>query len=280
MTQTLTPQAPTARPAAPARRKPSASLALADCKVLIDRDLKHLFRDPEQIFQAISLPIILLLLFRYLLGGAIQTSDKNYVDYVVAGLLVISMSFNATSTIVWVTSDLTNGIVERLRSMPIMAGALLVGHVVSGVLRSFISVAVMLAFGLLVGFRPHASAIDWLAAIGMLLLFVTTLSWLAVLLGLSASTPEGASGVGMILVFVPYASSALVPVGSISAPILRAVVKNQPVTPVIDTLRGLMTDTPIGNSGWIAVLWWVGLMALAVPFSMRKFKRRTAQATK
>jgi ABC-2 type transport system permease protein len=199
---------------------------------------------------------------------------------VVAGLLVISMTFNSTTTVIGITNDLTNGIVERLRSMPIVTGALLVGHVVSGVLRSLVSVVVLILFGLLVGFRPHASLIDWIAALGLLLLFVTTLSWLAVLLGLSASTPEGASGIGMLLVFLPYASSALVPSGSITVPALRAVVKNQPMTPVIDTVRGLMTNTAIGNSGWIAVAWWAGLLIVAVPLALRKFKRRTAQPTR
>lgn len=277
---TQAPTMPVAPPAAPPRRRSSVALAASDCNVLIGRDLRHVVRDPEQIFQVVSLPIILLLLFRFLLGGAIQTSDKAYVDYVVAGLLVISMTFNSTTTVIGITNDLTNGIVERLRSMPIVTGALLVGHVVSGVLRSFVSVVVLILFALLVGFRPHASLIDWLAALGLLLLFVTTLSWLAVLLGLSASTPEGASGIGMLLVFLPYASSALVPSGSITVPALRAVVKNQPMTPVIDTIRGLMTNTAIGNSGWIAVAWWAGLLLVAVPLALRKFKRRTAQPTR
>jgi ABC-2 type transport system permease protein len=277
---TQAPTMPVAPPAARPGRRSAVSLAVSDCNVLIGRDLRHVVRDPEQIFQVVSLPIILLLLFRFLLGGAIQTSDKAYVDYVVAGLLVISMTFNSTTTVIGITNDLTNGIVERLRSMPIVTGALLVGHVVSGVLRSFVSVVVLILFALLVGFRPHASLIDWLAALGLLLLFVTTPSWLAVLLGLSASTPEGASGIGMLLVFLPYASSALVPSGSITVPALRAVVKNQPMTPVIDTIRGLMTNTAIGNSGWIAVAWWAGLLLVAVPLALRKFKRRTAQPTK
>jgi len=269
MTQTL--NAPTTG-IAPKARHSTVALAVSDCLVLLGRGLRHVLRDPQQLFQAVSLPIIMLLLFRYLLGGAIQTG-QTYVDYVVAGLLVISMAFNSTSTVIAVTDDMRNGIVERLRSMPILPGAVLVGHVISAVLRSFLSVAVMVLFGLVVGFRPHADFVDWLGALGILLLFITAVSWIAVLLGLIAKTPEGASGLGMILVFIPYASSALVPVSTM-APGLRTVVRYQPVTPVIDTVRALLTGTPLGNSGWIALVWWLVILAVAVPLALRRFKRR------
>lgn len=185
------------------------------------------------------------------------------------------MAFGSTSTVITMTDDLRNGIVERLRSMPIFGGAVLVGHVVSAVVRSMISTVVMIAVGFAVGFRPTASASRWAAAIGILLLFSFTLSWISVLLGLIARSPQGASGLSSIIVFLPYLSSALVPEGTVT-PVLRAVITYQPMTPVIDSIRKLTTGQPVGNSAWLALAWWIVILAVTVPLAVRRFRRRVA----
>jgi ABC-2 type transport system permease protein len=253
------------------------SLGLSDCNVLAGRSLRHLTRNPEQLFQAITLPVILVLLFRYLIGGAIRTGTLSYVDYMMAGLIVISLAFNSTATAVGVASDMGNGLVQRLRSMPVASPSVLVGHVVSALLRNAISAAVIIALGFAVGFRPHASALSWLGALGLLALFAIGLSWLAVLLGLTAQTAEGATGLVMILVFLPYASSALVPTQTMPSAI-RGVIRDQPVTLVIDTVRALLTGQPASGSGWPALIWWLAIAIAAVPVSVRLFRRRCARA--
>jgi len=273
MTQTLSREAEGTRiPDTPSRS--SFALALSDCRVLIGRNVKHITRNSEMLIQAVSLPIVLLLLFRFMFGGAITVPGMAYIDYLVPGLLAISIAFNSTTTVVGVAADLTQGLVERFRSMPMAGPAVLVGHVVSGVLRSLLSFAVMVAVGLVVGFRPAAGVLGWLGAIGLLTLFATGVFWLATLLGSIAKTVEGAGGLGMILVFVPYATSALVPTASMPSA-LRVVVDNQPVTVLIDAVRGLMNGTDLGSTGWLAVAWWVVITTGAAYLAIRKFHQRS-----
>jgi ABC-2 type transport system permease protein len=206
-------------------------------------------------------------------GGAITVPGMAYIDYLVPGLLAISIAFNSTSTVVGVAADLTQGLVERFRSMPMAGPAVLVGHVVSGVLRSLLSFVVMVAVGLAVGFRPAAGVLGWLGAIGLLTLFATGVFWLATLLGSIAKTVEGAGGLGMILVFVPYATSALVPTASMPS-VLRVVVDNQPVTVLIDAVRGLMNGAELGSTGWLALAWWVVITVGAASLAIRAFHQR------
>ncbi|HEX6352611.1 ABC transporter permease [Actinophytocola sp.] len=267
MTQTLAPRTGT---------RSAPVLALNDCLVLIGRNLRHVLRNPDQVIQVLALPVILLLLFRYLFGGAINTGDVVYVNYLIAGLLVISVAFNSTSTAVGVAADLQNGIVERFRSMPMLGQAVLIGHMVAGVLRNLLSTVILVGLGLVVGFRPTAGIGGWLGALGLLLLFMVGISWLAVLLGIVAGSVEGASGLSMIMVFLPYASSALVPADSMPAG-LRFFVENQPVTPVIDAVRALLLDLPVGDSAWIALAWWLAFTALAATLAARTFRRRSSR---
>lgn len=272
MTQTLSREVEgTQVPETPSRS--SFALALSDCRVLIGRNVKHITRNPEMLIQAVSLPLVLLLLFRFMFGGAISVPGMAYIDYLLPGLVVVSIGFNSTTTVVGVASDLTQGLVERFRSMPMVGPAVLVGHVVAGVLRSLISLVVMVAVGLAIGFRPAGDVLGWLGAIGLLALFATGVFWLATLLGSIAKTVEGAGGLGMILVFIPYASSALVPTASMPSA-MRVVVDNQPVTVLIDAVRGLMNGTELGSTGWLALAWWVGITALAAYFAVRKFHQR------
>jgi ABC-2 type transport system permease protein len=269
--QTLTPEAIRIEPKA---RGSSVALAYSDCVVLLGRSLRHLVRNMDQLIQTFSLPIILLLMFRYLLGGAIKT-DQTYINYVISGLIVISAGFNLTSTVIGVTNDMRNGIVERFRSMPVLPSAVLVAHVASAVIRTFVSATVLIVAGLAVGFRPDAGLGDWIAVVGLLLLFATALCWVAVILGLLAKSVEGGSGYGLILVFLPYLSSALVPTDTMPK-VLGSIVKYQPVSAVADAIRSLLTNAPAGNSILLAIAWWAAILACSVPLAARLFRRRSA----
>lgn len=247
---------------------------IADCVVLVRRSLRHLFRNMDEIIQVIALPIMLLLLFRYLFGGAINTGGPSYVNYLISGVIVLSVAFSASATGVGVANDLQNGIVERFRTMPMFGPAVLVGHVISAVLRNIVSVILVIGVGYLVGFRPEASAADWLAAGLILLLFILAVSWLAALIGVISGGVEAASGYAMILVFVPYASSALVPSDNMPT-VLKAIVDNQPFTPVVNAVRSLLIDQPVGNQAWLAIAWWVPILVLTAALTMHRFLKVT-----
>lgn len=249
--------------------------AFGNAAAFAGRSLRHIARSPEQLMLMLFLPTMLLLMFRYLFGGAISTGGMSYVDYVIAGSISVSVTFNATATSVAVASDLLEGIVDRFRSMPVFSSSVLVGHVAAAVIRNAVSIAVMVGVGLLAGFRPDAGPARWLAALGLLLLFTVAVSWIAVLLGVLARTVEGASGLSMPLVFVPYVSSAFVPPATMPDA-LRVIAENQPVTPVVDAVRALLLDLPAGGSAWLAVAWWGGITVLAVPLAGLLFRRRSA----
>ncbi|MEU6641502.1 ABC transporter permease [Saccharomonospora sp. NPDC046836] len=272
MTTTTTPVSVTT----PVTRGAPLSWALTDARVLIGRSLRHITRSPEQMMVMLFLPVMQLLIFRYLFGGAVATGDVTYVNYVLSGIIVISVMFNVTSTSVAVCNDMLEGIVERFRSMPMLSSAVLIGHVAAALLRNGVSIGVMVGAGLLVGFRPEAGFVDWLAALGLLALFVVAVSWLAAMIGLVAKTVEGAGGLAMPLVFVPYLGSAIVPPSTMPE-VLRVIAENQPVSVMVDAVRGLFVGVPIGNTGWLAVAWWAGILLVLVPVTGRLFRRKVAQ---
>ncbi|MEU5158964.1 ABC transporter permease [Streptomyces sp. NPDC020875] len=249
---------------------------IADCLVMIRRSLRHLTRNMDEVIQAIALPIMLLLLFRYLFGGAINTGGPSYVNYLISGVIVLTVAFSASATAVGVANDLQNGLVERFRTMPMFGAAILVGHVVSAVLRNILSVALVIGVGYLVDFRPKATAGEWLTAFAILLVFMLAVSWLATLLGVIAGGVEAASGYAMILVFLPYASSALVPSDNMPT-ILKAVVDHQPFTSVVNAVRALLIDVPVGNDVWIAFAWWGPILVLTAAFTINRFARHTSR---
>ncbi|MFJ5772723.1 ABC transporter permease [Streptomyces sp. NPDC093094] len=262
--------------AAAVPERSSFALALEDCGVLVGRSLRHLTRSVDQMIQAVALPVMLLLLFRYMFGAAIDTGGPSYVNYLISGVLVLSVAFSASATAVGVAGDLQNGIVTRFRSMPMFGPAVLVGHVVSATLRNILSVGIVIGVGWLVDFRPNATAGEWCAALGILLVFVLAVAWIGTLFGVVAGGVEAASGYAMILVFLPYASSALVPSEGMPT-VLRVIVENQPFTPVVDAVRALLIGTPLGDSAWLALAWWVPILLLSAGFTMRVFRRRLAR---
>jgi ABC-2 type transport system permease protein len=230
-------------------------------------------RNPEALLTSLMLPVMLLLLFVYLFGGAIETGTR-YVTYVVPGLLLLCAGYGASITAVSVANDMTGGIVDRLRSLDVGGAAFLAGHVTASVARNAASTTLVLAVGLLIGFRPHADALEWVAAAGVLLAFVLALSWVAAVIGLLARSPEGANAFTFFVMFLPYPSSAFVPVATMPSWI-QGFAEHQPVTPVIETIRGLLLGTPAGSSPWQALAWCAALLTIAITLAGVLFRRRT-----
>jgi ABC-2 type transport system permease protein len=248
--------------------------AASDSAAMVGRSVKHTVRNLESVLMSVILPVVLMLLFVYVFGGAIDPSG-HYANYVVPGIILLCTGYGAASTAVDVAQDLAEGVVDRFRSMPILSTAVLTGHVVASVARNALATLLVVAVAFLTGFRPDAGAVEWAAVAGVLLLWVLALSWVAVCFGLLARTVEGANGFTFLVLFLPYLSSAFVPVDTMKAG-LRAVAEHQPVTPITETLRGLLLGTPIGSYGWLAVAWCAGLLLAAYAAATVLFRRRTA----
>lgn len=248
-----------------------------DSAVLIGRSFKHIFRNTDQLLSLALQPIMFLLLFRYVFGGAIDTGGVSYVNFLVAGILIQMAAFGALTTSLSVAMDLQRGIIDRLKSLPIFSGAVMVGHVVADLVRNLISSTVLITVSFLVGFRPSASLSDWLLIAGIVMLFTFAISWLGAIAGLLARTVEAVNWIGFMAVFpLTFASSAFVP--SESMPwALRLFAENQPVTHVIEALRSLMVGTPMGNHALLAVVWCAGIILISVPIASALFKRHTAR---
>jgi ABC-2 type transport system permease protein len=262
-----------------ARRRPTTPAAaprsaIADSITMAGRCLRLSRRNLDALLTSLMLPIMLMLLFVYLFGGAIDTGTR-YVTYVVPGVLLLCAGFGSSTTAVSVTTDMTGGIVDRFRSMDIGGASVLAGHVAASVARNLASTVLVLGVAFLIGFRPSAGPLDWLAALGVLLLFILAVSWLSAAVGLLARTPEAAGGFTFFVMFLPYPSSAFVPIDTMPAWI-HGFARHQPVTPVIETLRGLLLDTPVGTSPWQAVAWCGGILAVSVALCGALFRRRTA----
>jgi ABC-2 type transport system permease protein len=257
----------------------SIAHSLSDSRVLATRCVRRSLRNPESFFTALLLPIVLMLLFVYVFGGDLATGGR-YVDYVVPGLIVLCAGFGAGTTAVAVATDMSNGIVDRIRSMPVRGLSLLAGHIVASVARNLVATALVIGVGLGLGWRPSGSPLDWVAATGMIVLFVLALSWLAAGVGILAHSAEAATSFTMILMFVPYVSTAFVPAHTMPAA-LSAFARYQPFTPIIETMRGLWmghtsTGASVGHEAWIAVAYCVGLLLVSVTTACWLFRNRTA----
>jgi ABC-2 type transport system permease protein len=246
---------------------------MSDALTLSGRCLRLSRRNVEAVLTSLMLPIMLMLLFVYLFGGAIETGTDKYVTYVVPGLLLLCAGYGASVTAVSVCHDMTGGIVDRFRSLDVGGAAVLAGHVTASVVRNAASTVLVLGVGVLVGFRPHASALDWLAAAAMLLAFVVALSWFAAVIGLLAKTPEGASGFTFFVMFLPYPSSAFVPVETMPSWI-HGFADNQPFTPIIESLRGLLNGAPHTGDLIAAFAWCLGIAVVGYLWATSTFKKR------
>ena len=247
---------------------------MSDSLTMAGRSLRLTMRTPDALLTSLLLPVMLMLLFVYLFGGAIQTGTR-YVTYVVPGVLLLCAAFGASMTAVSVSHDMTGGIVDRFRSLDVAGAAVLAGHVAASVARNLASTVLVFGVAFLIGFRPSAQPLDWLAAGGVLLVFMLAISWLSAAIGLLARSPEAAGGFTFFMAFLPYPSSAFVPIETMPT-WLHGFAENQPVTPVIETLRGLLLGTPVGTSPWQALAWCLGILVASVALAGVLFRRRTA----
>jgi ABC-2 type transport system permease protein len=248
--------------------------AASDSLTLIGRSVRMSVRSIDAMITAAALPVMLLLLFVYVFGGAVRVGGR-YIDYVVPGIILLCAGFGSATTAVSVCQDMTSGAVERFRSLPIVSSALLTGHVIASVLRNLASTALVIGVALLIGFHPHAGVAEWLAALGILVLFRAAISWLAACFGLLAHSAEAANAFTFVVMFLPYVSSAFVPTSTMPAA-LRAFAAHQPVTPVIETIRGLLMGPSAGSHAAVAIAWCVGAIFGGSALATFLFRRRTA----
>ena len=254
------------------------TLAARDSSTMLRRNLLHARRYPSLTLNLLLTPIMLLLLFVYIFGGTMSAGvtgghpDRSaYLAYLVPGLLLMTIGSTVVGTAISVSNDMTEGIIARFRTMAIHRPSVLVGHVVGSVLQSIASVVLVGAVAVAIGFRPsHATALDWLAALALLVLFATALTWIAVGMGLISPNAEAASNNAMPLILLPLLSSAFTPIHSMPG-WFQPIAQYQPFTPAIETLRGLLLGTHIGNNGWLAVAWCLGLAVLGYFWSTAKF---------
>lgn len=253
--------------------------ALSDTVTLTRRSLTHILRSPDTIVTTAIMPIAFLLLFVYVFGGAIDTGSGagrgNYVNYLLPGILLITIASGISYTAYRLFLDLQGGIFERFQSMPIARSAVLWAHVVTSVVSILVSLVLVIGVAFVMGFRTNASAPDWLAVVGIVVLFTIALTWLAVIAGLSAKSVDGASAFSYPLIFLPFISSAFVPTASMPAPV-RAFADHQPVTSIVNTIRSLFDGRPVGGDIWIALAWTLGVLAVGYTASMLVYRRKVS----
>jgi ABC-2 type transport system permease protein len=247
---------------------------MSDALTMSGRSIRLSLRQLDALITALFLPVMLMLVFVELFGGAIETGAGSYVTYVVPGVILLCAGFGSASTAVSFSQDMTGGIVDRLRAMDVGGAAVMAGHVAASVARNAASAVLVVGVALALGFHPTAGPLDWLAAGGVLLAFVVAISWMAAAIGLVASSPEAANGFTFVVMFLPYASSAFVPVDTMPG-WLQGFAAHQPVTPIVETLRGLLVGTPAGGQAWTALAWCSGIIAVSALASAALFRRRT-----
>lgn len=248
---------------------------VADTAVLLGRSLRHIARSPDTIITTAVMPIAFMLLFVYVLGGAIDTGTGEYVDYLLPGILIMTVASGIAYTAYRLFLDMRGGSFERFQSMPIARSALLWAHVLTSLVANLISLAVVVLVALVMGFRTSANVLEWLAVVALLIAFTLALTWLAVIPGLSAKTLDGASAFSYPLIFLPFISSAFVPTDSMPGPV-RAFAENQPVTSIVDAIRGLFSDGSAGNELWVALAWCAGLLVVAYLVAMRVYRSKAS----
>ena len=244
-----------------------------DTAVLQGRSLRHITRSPDTIITTTIMPIAFMLLFVYVFGGAISAGSDSYVTYLLPGILLITIASGISYTAYRLFGDMQSGIFERFLSMPIARSGVLWAHVGTSMVANLISVVVVVGVALVMGFRSGAGVLAWLAVAGILILFTLALTWLAVIAGLSAKTVDGASAFSYPLIFLPFISSAFVPTETMPGPV-RAFAENQPVTSIVNAIRDLLTQQPVGSDIWFALAWCVGILIVAYSVAMVIYRRK------
>jgi ABC-2 type transport system permease protein len=247
----------------------------ADTAVLAGRSLRHITRSLDTIITTAIMPIAFMLLFVYVFGGAINSGTDSYVTYLLPGILLITIASGISYTAFRLFLDMKSGIFERFQSMPIARSSVLWAHVLTSLVANLVSVVVVVIVAFAMGFRSAAGVEAWLAVAGILVLFTLALTWLAVIPGLTATSVDGASAFSYPLIFLPFISSAFVPTATMPGPV-RAFAENQPVTSIVNAIRDLFAQQPVGSDIWIALAWCVGILVVAYLFAMRTYRRKIA----
>lgn len=258
--------------------RPNNSLlwVINDYWELTRRSVRHIIRSLDQLMSLVMFPIMFMLLNRYVFGGAIKTGAISYPNYLFAGIFVQTLAFGANYTTINLAVDMKEGIVDRFRSLPMAASALLVGHVIADMFRNIISGIIIVAMGFLVGFRPTASASEWAMVVGLALVFTLAISWLSAILGLLVKSLEAAQWIGFVLIFpLTFVSSAFVPTNTMPHT-LRIFAENQPLTHSINAIRSWLVGTPMNGAATKAFIWNVAIIAIAAPLAVRMFRRKTS----
>ncbi|PYY25346.1 ABC transporter permease [Paenibacillus illinoisensis] len=245
----------------------------SDMSVMLGRSLRHILRSMDTIITVTIMPIAFMLLFVYVFGGAIQTGTDNYVNYLLPGILLIAIASGISYTAYRLFIDVQRGIFERFHSMPISRSTLLWGHVLTSLVSNAISVVVIILVALVMGFRSPAGFLSWLGVAGILALFTLALTWVAAIAGLSAKSVDGASAFSYPIIFLPFISSAFVPTESMPT-VVRVFAENQPVTSIVEAIRALLLDQPVGNEIWVALAWCVGVLLVAYILAMRVYNNK------
>ncbi|MDR1635213.1 MAG: ABC transporter permease [Bifidobacteriaceae bacterium] len=243
-----------------------------DTSALLGRSLRHILRSPDTIITVTIVPVMMMLLFVYVFGGAINTGSEKYIDYLLPGIILIAIASGVSYTALRIFFDQQKGLMGRFRSMPIPRAAILWAHVLTSLVSNAISVAVIVLIALAMGFRPRADPLEWLAAIGIVALFTLALTWLAIIPGLTAKSVDGAAAFSYPLVFLPFVSSAFVPTATMPGPV-RAFAENQPVTAIVETLRSLLSGDPGAAPIWTALVWCGGIGLVACLVAVRTYSR-------
>lgn len=243
-----------------------------DTGVLLGRSMRHILRSPDTIITVVITPLMIMLLFVYVFGGAIRAGTSNYVNYLLPGILLIAIASGIAYTAVRLFTDRQQGLFARFHSMPVARSSVLWAHVLTSLVSNAISVVVIILIALIMGFRSSAGVLGWLEVTGILMLFTLALTWLAVIPGLTAQSVDGASAFSYPLIFLPFISSAFVPTATMPT-VVRVFAENQPVTSIVEAVRSLLNSKPVGNEIWIALAWCVGITVVAYFFAMRAYKR-------
>jgi ABC-2 type transport system permease protein len=246
-----------------------------DTAVLTGRSLRHITRSPDTIITTALMPIAFLLLFVYVFGGAINSGSHSYVSYLLPGVLLITAVFGISYVGFRLFLDITSGIFGRFQSMPIARSSVLWAHVLTSLVANLIVLVIVVLVALLMGFRSGAGVLAWLAVAGILILFTLALTWIAVIAGLSAKSADGAGAFAYPILFLPFISSAFVPTDTMPGPV-RAFAEHQPVTSIVNTIRDLFTQKPVGSDIWTALAWCVGILIVAYIFAMVAYRRKIA----
>jgi ABC-2 type transport system permease protein len=246
-----------------------------DTAVLTGRSLRHITRSPDTIITTAIMPIAFMLLFVYVFGGAINSGSDNYVNYLLPGILLITIASGISYTAFRLFLDMQSGIFGRFLSMPVARPSVLWAHVLTSLVANLVSLAVVVLVAFVMGFRSSAGVPAWLAVAGILILFTLALTWIAVIPGLTAKSVDGASAFAYPLLFLPFISSAFVPTATMPGPV-RAFAENQPVTSIVNAIRALFTQQPVGTDIWVALGWCVGILVVAYLFAMRTYRRKIA----